>query len=570
MKVPFDSLTLRCVVSELRKLLPGGVVQQFSMPTPTDIFIAIRNHGATHTLLLSCDANTPRAHLTTVKRPNPASPPAFCMACRKHLGGGRVEQVRQREFDRIFEIAVRDREGETFLLIAELMGKHSNVILVREDGRIVDAAKRISRRTSRFREVLPGKEYEAPPTAEGSDPFVATAAQIEETAARIAGDPEAATAFLMDRFQGVSPFLAAEILQRATKSTLGEAWEEIFGAAAREEWSPVLIRNERAEPVGAYPFPSIQFPADAQNPRASMQIALDHLYSVSLPRASADAARRQLRTEIERAITAKRKQAASLESAIGESKRAEEFKQIGELLLANLYRIEPEATSVTAPDYYAAGSPDRTIALDPKLSPQENAEAWFKRYRKARDGAQRLKQQQERTLFEIAGLESAKGEVEDLADLAAVQEMRQGLQREGYLRVQGAPSAAQEKRRVEFEGKKIRTITTPDGWEILVGENSEANDYLTTRAAAPNDIWLHVRANTSAHVVIRTRNQPQAVPASVLQQAAKIAARHSPAKHSSLVPVDYTLRKYVRKPKGSPPGGALYQNEKTLYVTPQE
>jgi predicted ribosome quality control (RQC) complex YloA/Tae2 family protein len=571
MKVPYDSLVLRSVISEIERVLTGGVIQHITQPAPSDLVLSVRSQGASHLLLLSCDAATPRAHLTSVKRPNPPSPPAFCMACRKYLEGSRILSVAQRGFDRILDISAQDREGESLLLVAELMGKHSNLILVREEGRIADSAKRISHRQSRFREVLPGKRYVPPPAPTGgADPFLDAAAEIEKLGGQLPGEVEAVASRIQARFQGISPFLANELALRGMQKPLEDVWEEVFGAAARREWSPVLIRDSKAEPIGAYPFPSVQFPVQDQNSRPSIDTALDHFYSVALPRAAADAARHHLQVEIDRALAAKKKQVVSLERSVAETARAEEFKQNGELILANLYRIDPEAASVTVTDYYRPEGPERLIKLDPQLSAQDNAEAWFRRYRKARDGAERLEEQLRRMEGDIAGLQSVRGRVVDAPDLAAIQALRQSISAEGLLRLPPAGAAAQEKKRAEFDGKKIRTVTTVEGWEILVGENSEANDYLTTRVAAPTDLWLHVRANTSAHVLIRTRNQPQSVPASVLRQAAEIAARHSPAKHSSLVPVDYTLRKYVRKPRGSAPGAALYQNEKTIYVTPAD
>lgn len=571
MRVPFDSLTLRAVTSELRRSLAGGVVQHVAQPAPTDLVISVRNHGATHQLLLSCDAAHPRAYLTNVKRPNPSSAPAFCMICRKFIEGARIVEVAQRGFDRILDITAQDREGERHTLIAELMGKHSNLILVHETGRIWDCAKRISNKKSRFREVLPGKAYVPPPQQEGlMDPFSVDAAAIEDLGSQMPDDLEAAASRLLGRFEGMSPFLANELALRARERPFAEVWDAIFGAAARGEWSPVVIRNEKSEPVGAYPFISAQFPATAQNLRPSIDTALDHYYSITLPRAVTDAARQQLRSEIDRALAAKKKSAVALERSLAETGRAEEFKETGELILANLYRIEPEAASITVTNYYKADAPESAISLDPSLSGQENAETWFRRYRKARDGADRIREQVERVRSEIAGLESVRGRFDENADLAAIQALRKELGAEHLLRPPTGGAAEQDKRRAQFDGKKIRSITTPEGWEILVGENSEANDFLTTRVAASNDLWFHVRANTSAHVVIRTRNQPQTVPQSVIKHAAEIAARHSPAKHSSLVPVDYALRKFVRKPRGSAVGAVTYQNEKTIYVTPAD
>jgi predicted ribosome quality control (RQC) complex YloA/Tae2 family protein len=570
-RIPYDSLTLRAVTDELRRALVGGMVQHVAQPTATDLVLTVRSRGANQMLLLSCDPTHARAHLTHIKRPNPAAPPAFCMLCRKHLEAARVREVEQRGFDRILDITLEDGEGRFFRLVAELMGKHSNLLLVHENGLILDAAKHVTRKVSRHRETLPGRPYIAPPEQEGrTDPFLASAEEIAAFSAGQPDDPEARVARTMGHFTGISPFLATELVQRAGVGSLEEAWDEIFGACGRGEWAPVVVRNARAEAVGAYPFPTVQYPPDAQNPRDSINTALDHFYGTALPRAALDAARHELATTIDRAIKAKERHRESLVRSLSEAGRAEEYKQTGELLLANLHAVEDGADAVTVIDYYAPDAPQRTIPLDPLKSPRENADVYFRRYHKAKDGAAIQREQMESTSEELASLRSAQGRLAECEDLADLKALRAELMQDGLMRGGQSAEPAADKRAHDFQGKKIRTIQTPEGWEIYLGENSEANDFLTSRVASPNDIWLHVRANASAHVVIRTKNEPAAVPQSVIQKAALLAARHSAAKHSSMVPVDYTLKKFVRRPRGSASGAALYRNEKTIYVSPKD
>jgi predicted ribosome quality control (RQC) complex YloA/Tae2 family protein len=570
-RIPYDSLTLRAAAEELRKALAGGVAQHVAQPAPTDLILTIRSRGASRMLLLSCEANSARVHLTAAKRPNPPVPPPFCMLCRKYLEGARVTAVEQRGFDRILDLDFAAHGGESFRLAAELMGKHSNLILLTQTATILDAAKRIPRRLSRFREVLPGLPYLAPPAQEEkTDPFAVTPEELAACAAEAPADPEAFAARLMAHFAGLSPFLAMEIALRARMASLAEAWAEIFGAARAGEWLPVVVRNERGEPLGAYPFPTVQFPADAQHSRDTINTALDHYYGIALPRAARDAAARALETALSHALKTRERQRESLLRSLEEAGRAEEYKQTGELLLANLHRIPPESDSVTVTDYYAPDAPERVIPLDPALSSQENAESCFRRYRKARDGAQRQRAQLERAEEDLRALRAAQERLTVANDVEELRALHNELTGAGLLRAeQGAEVAGEVKRAPDFQGRKIRVVRAPEGWDIYVGENSEANDYLTGRVAGPNDLWLHVRANTSAHVVIRTGNNPQAVPQAVLRQAALLAARHSPARHSSLVPVDYTLRKYVRRPRGAPSGTVHYQKEKTLYVSPK-
>ncbi|HXG24243.1 MAG TPA: NFACT RNA binding domain-containing protein [Chthonomonadales bacterium] len=571
-RISYDSLTLCAVSCELRRVLVQGVVQHIAQPTPLDVVLTVRHRGANHLLVLSCDSTFARAHLTNVKRPNPPTPPAFCMLLRKHLEGARISAVFQHDFDRVLELQFTASSSASYRLIVELMGKHSNIILVNEAGRVLDAAKRITRRLSRYREVLPGLPYLSPPAPEGkANPFAATPEEIATFAAQAPRDSEARIASLMAHFTGFSPFLAAEMVARESRGSLMEVWEEIFGAAQRGEWAPVLIRNEHAEPVGAYPFPTVQQPAEMQHPRDTINIALDHHYSVALPRAARDAASRNLEAALERAIRAKEKLRESLLRSLQEANHAQEWREMGELLLANLHRVEPMAESITVADYYAAGAPPRVIPLDPSKTPQENAEAYFRRYQKAKAGAERHREQLDRVAEELLALRAAQARLPEAKSLDAVRALQEELARTGLMPPgQGVePPREQRMREPDFRGKKIRVYHTPEGWDIYVGENSEANDYLTTRIASPNDLWLHVRANTSAHTVIRTGNRPERVPPSVIRRAALLTAQHSPAKHSSLVQVDYTLRKYVRRPRGAPSGTVLYQHQKTIYVSPK-
>ncbi len=572
-RIPFDSLMLRAVADELGRQLAGGQVQHIAQPAATDLVLTIRGRGANHALLLSCDADWARAHLTHSKRPNPPSPPAFCMLCRKYIEGARITAIRQRGFDRILDIEFQSAGGVVFTLVAELMGKHSNLILLNEERTILDAAKRITRKLSRLREVLPGKHYLPPPAQKGrADPFDAAKEEVEEFVRYLPADAEAQASCWMAHFAGLSPFLAEELTLRGQADSPERAWLDIFGAAKAGRWNPVIIRNERSETIGAYPFPTVQADAAMQFERDSVNTALDAYVGTALPRAAMDAARHEMVTALARAIKARGKQRESLQRSLEESGRSEEFRQAGELLLANLHRIEPESEFAEVEDYYAPGEGPRRISLDSDKSARENANSYFRRYRKAKDGALVLRQYMERVESDIHTMLEAQATVRDAVDLAAVRAIKADLTRLGLLR---GEKGSDEKGRVgprapDFAGRKIRVFHTPEGWDVYLGENSEANDYLTSRVASPNDWWLHVRANTSAHVVIRTRNSPSTVPPSVIRRAALLAAQHSASKHSDIVPVDYTLKKFVRRPKGSASGAALYQNEKTIYVNPKE
>ena len=579
--IPFDSLTLRAVVAELRPRLIGGQVQDIRQPQPDEIHLGLRSQGKNYLLLLSADSRAARVHLTGKRRPNAPTPPTFCMTLRKHLENGIVRDVRQRGFDRILELDVetRDESGEPvgFTLIAELMGKHSNLILVNAKGFIQDAAKRITHKVNRLREVLPGRAYLSPPEqTDRLDPFAPHAVEVasREAADSTTMNTSALTELLMRAYAGMSPFLGRELAMRAlAKGTasagLRAAWEEVFGAIRQETFAPILIRDTNGKPNGAYPIPLVQVPADRQEAEELINFGLDTAFSALVERSRLDALTGEVRGKIEREIKRLEKQRRSVERTLEESERAEEHKQSAELILANLRQIQTGMTSISVQDYYDPEQRERVIALDPRLSPQENAEAWFKRYRKARDAEERAMEAGTEAEYDLERLREAKQRLTSLTTEEAVRALRTELLEEGLLRPQYEPDEDDRAggKRPDFQGHKIRRYMT-DGYEIYVGETATANDYLTNRLAAPNDIWLHVRAAASAHVLIRSKGKPEFVPRAVLERAALLCALHSAQKHASLIPVDYTLKKFVRKPRGSRPGAADYQRETTLHISP--
>ena len=587
LKIPFDSLTVCALVSELRAHLVGGQIQDIRQPSPLELQWGIRSAGQNYLLLFSADARFARLHLASMRRPNAATPPAFCMLLRKRLENSFIRDIRQRGFDRIvdFEIEARNEAGETvhYTFIGEFMGRHSNLILV--DGRkvIVDSIKRIPHRINRLRETLPALPYLPPPDqSDKQDPFAPNAVGVVAESLADVQEREDIAAPLLAEYAGMSPFLANELAQRALNydknnpaDGLRTAWRELIQSAAQEQFAPVYVPPRAARLPAAYPFPTVQLPQSIQESAASLNFALEDTFVVLTQAALVAAQLGDLRSRIEREIKALTKQQEGLTRSLDKAERAEEHKQAGELLLANIWRGEPGAASITVQDYFDPELRDRTLTLDSQGTLQENAEAYFRRYRKARGGAAIATEQQqkiEKTLHILADAKSKtdywQGDV--TLNLEPVQHLRAELTAAGLLRETNAPDSGKPERpALDFQGHKIRRVATPEGYEILIGESATANDFLTTRLAAPNDFWLHVRAAASSHVVVRTKGHPEDVPRSVLERAAMLCALHSAQKHTALVAVDYTLKKYVRKPRGAAAGGADYGREITLHVTPE-
>ena len=602
LKVPYDSLTLCGVIAELRGLLIGGQIQDIRQPTPTDVTLSIRSQNRTYVLLLSVDAQFARAHLTTRRRANPPAPPNFCMVLRKYLEDTWIRDIRQTGFDRVLEIETGTRNQEDdappVTLVAELMGKHSNLILVNAEGTILDSAKRISKRINRVREVLPGLAYRPPPTqADKVDPLVPDAVPflLKELGLDLSIDRQKLVDTLLLLYGGISPFLAREMAARAyrilgvgangdgnesgpirpdtqetLRVTLEQVWNDTLRSVAQGKGAQAtLLRDAERHPLGAYPLRVLQAPDNiAQEAAPSLNAALDEAFGFQIDRAGFGAIAGELRGQLQQETKRAERQQQSVNRSLAEAERSEQYKQTGELIFANLWRIEAGSKSVVVQDYYDPAFPDRAIELDPRLSAQENADHYFKRYRKARDAEERALEENVRLEDHLADLKVATAALNNAKTEDDLRTLRADLLARNVLRPL-SQSAERERSGAdpEFAGHKIRRYTA-QGYEILAGENATSNDYLTLRVAAPNDWWLHVRAAVSAHVVVRTHGKPYEVPRPVLERAAQLCAQHSQQKHSSLVSVDYTLKKYVRRPRGSAPGAADYQNEMTLDVTP--
>lgn len=562
----FDSIILAAVAEELNKKLTGGRVREIYQPSPLDIVLTIRHEGANYTLLVSADAQWPRVYLTTHRRPNPKTPPNFCMLLRKHLEGSRFVGVEQVNFDRILHIDFEAYDGERLTLIIEIMGKHSNVVLVNQARRILGAVKPIGRSKNRYREILPGKQYMYPPSQHKINPLTVTREQFDSRLAEtFKGDD--VVSWLVKTFSGMSPFAASEIVQRASLGSydLSEVFEELFADIRAGNFLPVLITDDAGHTIGYYAFPSVQYPESNQHERTSISAVAEMYYATAIPRHSFEQAKETFVGQLRKELKAREQAITSIKESLEECKNAERFKQVGELILAQLGSIPKEAETVELTDYYHPETPSIVVELDPHLTAAENAEAYFRKYQKLISGAEALRDRLHEIDTEIQVLKKVMLSADSVTSLEQIESLAKAL--ESYaIRLRKQEQVSAEKRRAEFEGHRIAKIDS-NGWEILVGQDSDANDYLLTRVARPTDYWVHVKASPSAHVIIRTNGRPERVPQSVLMEAAELAVRNSDSKHSSLVPVDYTLRKYVRKPKGAPPGKVLYQNEKTVFVT---
>lgn len=568
--MPMDGFTLHFLARELREALVGARVDRAVQPERDEVLLTMRNHNENFNALFSASAGCARAHITRVKKNNPLEPPMLCMLLRKHLSGARVTDVRQIDCDRILEIAFEhfDELGErtTKTLVCEFMGKHSNLIFLTADGKIIDSARHVTEQISSVRQVLPGLYYQRPP-AHGKLPFLAL--EPAALAARLAEAPKTLHKALSECVSGLSTQTAREIAYRtlgdesaSTGSLAPEAVAEAVVRVIQEmlgEFSPALLYAPGEDaPIDAVPIP---FKSRAHldcRPMPSLSAALDEFYRARdlaerMQQKSA-ALHRVLKNNLERS----EKKLAIQEEALLNCERAEDYRIKGELLMANLHLVSKGAKRVSVPNYYDEALTPMEIELDERISPAQNAQRYFKRYQKARSARKFALEQKAIAQEEIRYLASQLLALETCTEEAELAEIREELEKLGYVR-------ANHNRR---QMKKLPPstplrFTAPSGAEIFVGKNNRQNDELTF-SAKPGYVWLHAKDMPGSHVIIARENPDEAT----IRFAASLAARYSSGRESGRVPIDYALKKYVKKPSGAKPGFVTYTNQKTLYAEP--
>lgn len=528
-KIPFDSLCLAAVCAELQSLV-GGKLQKISQEAWHTIVLGIYAGGMERYLCLSVHPNFARIHLVSARGKNADDLPLLCRTMRAKLDGARVRKIEQVGFDRILRIELESQIG-TYVLIAELMGKHSNLLLIDPEGKIAAAAKWLSPSLS-SRPIGPGRVYTPPPTP--LMPSLWEANDVNDLKGR----------------EGASPFLVSW-LQSGIRSI-----QQLHQCVQQGNYSPCV-----AEGYGAYPVDISPLGYPKTKAYQSISHALEVYFEESITAHEAEQKKRSLVQQLERVVMAREVAIQSLQEVMDTSKRAAELQLKGELILAYGGSLEEGASELEAYDY--SGEPIK-IALNGDLDFKQNAERYFRKAKHAKSRAGEVAEQIERLEAEKQAIEEILSRLENTNDPTVVERLQEAARARRWLFDQ--PIAARKAEDRPYEGKKVRELLCPSGERVFYGENSEANDYLTLRVAKPNDIWLHVRGAQSAHVVIQTHNQPDKISREALIFAAQVAVRHSVAKHSSYVEVDYTLKKYVRKPKGSPTGFATYTHEKTLRV----
>ncbi|WP_332690129.1 Rqc2 family fibronectin-binding protein [Halalkalibacter lacteus] len=559
----FDGFMTRAMTHELETLLTSGRISKIYQPYKTELIFTIRAKGKNHQLLLSANASFARIHITKEKYDNPSVPPMFCMLLRKHLEGSLIERIEQLDMERviIFHIKNKDELGdETFKqLYVEIMGRHSNISLVdKKSGLILDSIKHISPAQSSYRTVMPGQPYKLPPEQHKANPFELNR---DELLKRIDFNAGKIDRQLVEQVAGLSPQLAKEIVFQAgtvvNRTTLPTAYLDMIKTLKEHVYNPEMITTDGKE---AFSILHLEHLKGERKTFESVSNLIDRFYYGKAERDRVKQQAHDLERFLRNEWQKNKKKIKKLEQTLNQAERAKEFQKLGELLTANLHMVKRGDKQIEVMDYYDEEGGMILIKLDPQKSPSVNAQAYYKKYNKAKNSVAVVLEQIEKAKEEVIYFDQLIQQMESAAP-RDIEEIREELIEEGYIRRR----LKQQKKKKETKPQLDQYLSS-SGVEFYVGKNNKQNDYVTNKFARQDEIWLHTKDIPGSHVVIRSIEPDE----QTLLEAATVAAFFSKAKQSSSVPVDYTKIRHVKKPNGSKPGYVIYDNQTTIYVTPDE
>ncbi|MBN1979511.1 MAG: NFACT family protein [Anaerolineae bacterium] len=549
-----DYLTLACLRDHLDSLL-GARVQDVVLPDEFSVGLELYA-GQRAQLLISADPQHPRMLLAPHKlRRGVETETAPLLLLRKWVRGSRLVDITQPEWERILELHFEGQAGPC-RLVAELIGRYSNVILVGPDGNVLDAVRHVGPAKNRYRVILPSRPYQPPPRPVGRQ--APTQLPPGEWAALLASTApdEALPRLLAQRLLGVSPMVAQEITARAADNApgaLGEVTAALFAPLKDGSWSPHVAVDEAGNVVAFAPYEPRQFERIQQ--ASDISAAMWQYFEHRLSGDAYAAARWRVQERIDEMRARTGRTLRQLQENAADANEIESLREAGGLLLTYQGQARPKAAEVTVPDY--TGKP-RAIKLDPKLTPVENAQAYFRRYRKAVRAAEGLPTRIRAVKADLAYLAQLAADLELAESRPEIDAVYDALVKAGWAPKARPGSGGQ------VEGPRRLEI---DGFPVYMGRNARQNEEVTFKRAEPDDLWLHARGVPGAHVIVKCGNRD--VPEEVVQQAASLAAYYSPARDEVQADVDVVQRRHVKKLRGSHPGLVTYRNERTVRVRPK-
>ncbi|RAR45435.1 NFACT family protein [Paenibacillus sp. MDMC362] len=567
-----DGIVTRAIVHELQSCR-GARINKIYQPNDRDIVFHIRSQQGNAKLLLSANPTYPRVHLTQETFLNPAEAPMFCMILRKHCESGIIEDIQQVGMERIIHITIRQRDElgdiSSKKIIVELMGRHSNIILLDPaSGTILDGINHVTPAISSYRVVMPGFSYTNPPEQHKLNPLETLQEAFRESCLM---SEEQTVPWLVGAFSGLSPLAAQEIANRAGEGSpdglegekdcgsLWSAFDEVMEQVRNHQYTPVTGVNAKGKSV--FSVIPLTLLVDETTTYESVSRCMEDYYGDKAQRDTVKQKVSDLLRFLQNERTKNIKKLDNLNKDLEEAGDADRYRIFGELLFASLHQIQKGDREVQLVNFYDEEQATVTIPLDPLLTPSDNAQRYFKKYNKYKNSLAVIDEQLIKTREEINYIENLLQQLSH-ASLSDIDEIRDELIQQGYLRDRNRKT----KKKKKNDKPTLHVYTSSEGIELYVGKNNLQNEYVTNRLASSNDTWLHTKDIPGSHVVIRSSEYGDAT----LQEAAQLAAYYSQAKESSSVPVDYTLIRHVRKPNGAKPGFVIYDNQKTLFVTPDE
>lgn len=570
-----DGITLGLVKNELKNYILGSKIDKIHQPSKNELVFILRTRNGGYRLYLSCDGQSPRVHLTRYNLENPKTPPMLCMLLRKRLCGATLVDIKQVNNDRIlmFEFDGTTEIGDKtkYYVICEIMGQRSNIILCDNDYKIIDAVKRVDEEKSSVREILPGLKYELPPMQEKCNLFNDSPTYITD---EILSYPEKMLSkAVLECVEGISPIVAREL---AYRTVFDDKQVGLLSDIEKERFISEIetIKNEisNAEFVMLNSVDRIPFDFSFTNIRqygnsltkksyGSISELLDDFYfekdKINRTKRKAADLFRLLNSAIERTSRKINNRRLELQKSINR----EQIRIYAELITANQYRLNEKSSLYKLENYYDNNNTIE-IPANPALTPQQNAQKYFKEYKKAANAEKMLYALIEEGEQELVYLDTVLDNLTRAETEREIAEIRDELEQGGYI-----------KKRKGYKNKKEKPLPplefmSSDGFKILVGRNNIQNDILTLKTAKNYDMWLHIQKYAGSHTIIIA--DKKVITDTAVFEAASIAAYFSKAQNSSSVAVDYTLVKNVKKPTGAKPGKVIYNTYNTIYVTPQK
>lgn len=571
----FDTICVKKIIEELTISLIGGKIDKVHQPEKDEILLIVRTFGGSYKLVLSASSNNPRVHFTDITKENPKTPPMFCMLLRKHLQGGKIINISQPDHERIVEIDIESYNelGDLTVkhLITEITGRNSNIILTNNEYKIIDSAKHVDFTVSSFRQIMPGTEYIRPPKQDKISIF---SDEIKNLSLDFSLEGKMPDQVIMSQVSGISPIIAREIIYSVVKTNskvcgeLSESEKSSITEKTRNfvqdmSFFPCIVYDESEKPID---FSCIKIEQYGESFKiADFCTMSDVVKEFYLQRDSKERIKQKsadllkiLHNNIDRCA----KKIAIQNKTLKDAENKEKYKIYGDLVTANLYRIEPGQTKLVAENYYEEDCPQIEIELMPNLTAPKNAQRYYKLYNKLKTAEVEVKKQIESASDDLEYLESTLVACENSTTESDLNMIREELSQLGYLH------ARRKNQKSEKVKAKPMHFISSDGFDIYVGKNNTQNDQLTLKFANSGDIWFHTKNIHGSHTIIKLGIDKD-VPKTTMMEAAQLAAYYSKARESSQVPVDYTQIKNVKKPNGAKPGMVIYENYNTVYVTPK-